>query len=166
MSFIDSFIVRPRFPAFMVGDHLPTADSQASIGQFCSCRLLHRWRRSYSCTLTIYASIPCPCALCSLIDVFLCVVDFLVHSRYATAFFFFELSYLLIAIRLLSHHLQLATGLFVISLCRFFTLRTSLLSFETTQNHPDFFPSNALQKFSHPLHLYQRPVLSPPSVLT
>ena len=68
--------------------------------------------------------------------------------------FFLNCPTCLIAIRLLSHHLQLATGLFVISLCRFFTLRTFLLSFETTQNHPDFIPSNALQKFFPTLYIF------------
>lgn len=69
------------------------------------------------------------------------------HDTRLLFFFFFELSNLLIAIRLLPHHLPSATGLFVISLCRFFTLRPSLPSLETTQKHPVFFPSNARQKF-------------------
>lgn len=106
---------------------------------------------------------PRPCALWFLVDVFPCVVSlFTLTIRDCFSFLsFFELSYLLIAIRLSPHHLPLAVGMFAIFLCRFFTLSIVSL-FETTQKHIFFHSMPPKSPYLLLTSLPTPPVLSPP----
>jgi hypothetical protein len=78
--------------------------------------------------------------MCSLIGVFPCVFSF--HTRYVTAFFRSELSYLRILIRL-SYHTQPPPvgylGVRHFSMSILYSLHPSLPSFETSKKNPDFF---------------------------
>ncbi|KAH9030150.1 hypothetical protein EDB85DRAFT_1457280 [Lactarius pseudohatsudake] len=123
-----------------------------------SCRLLYRWRHSYSRTLTLAHPSPVlvPCVP-TLMCFHLCLA--FSHPRYATAFSCLELSYLLNSNSSITHDLlPPATRLFAISKCRFFTL-----SLNTPKNTVFpfllllpllllFHQTRPKKSFSYPLH--------------
>ncbi|KAH9048957.1 hypothetical protein EDB84DRAFT_25835 [Lactarius hengduanensis] len=132
-----------------------------------SCRLLYRWRHSYSRTLTLARPSPVlvPCVP-TLMCFYLCLA--FSHPRYATAFSCFELSYLLNSNSSITHDLlPPATRLFAISICRFFTLsntpKNTVFLFLLLLPLPLLFHQMRPKKsFSYPLHPYQHPILPPP----